>query len=259
MNETITQGRDAEELPEPWSSSAVTVVLPTYNEVHNLPVIVEALFDLSLHGLRVLVVDDNSSDGTGQAADKLSEKFGPERMTVIHRPGKLGLGRAYVDGMTHALKSGAEFVVQMDSDLSHAPEYLPQMLGALLSTHADVVIGSRYVSGSSLAREWGWHRRLLSRWASWYVRALLRIRVRDVTAGFKVWRRSALEAIDLADVRSSGYSFQVEMNYRAARLGLKIVEIPVHFSDRSSGVSKMNLKVQLESALVPIRLRWRGH
>lgn len=246
------------DLPEPWSSPVVTVVLPTYNEIHNLPAIVETLFDLPLPGIRILVVDDNSSDGTGQAADDLSDKFGPDRMAVIHRPGKQGLGRAYVDGMTRALEAGAEFVVQMDSDLSHAPEYVPQMLGTLLSTHADAVIGSRYVSGASLAREWGWYRRLLSRWASWYVRTLLRIRVRDVTAGFKLWRRPALEAINLANVRSNGYSFQVEMNYRAVRLGLKVVEIPIHFSDRSEGVSKMNLRVQLESALVPVRLRWWG-
>jgi len=259
MNETILQGAGTAELPAPWSSAAVTVVLPTYNEVSNLPVIVEALFALPLHGLRILVVDDNSSDGTGQAADELAEKYGPDHMTVLHRPGKQGLGRAYVDGMTRALEAGAEFVVQMDSDLSHAPEYLPQMLGTLLSTQADVVIGSRYVSGASLANEWGWHRRLLSRCASWYVRALLRMRVRDVTAGFKLWQRSALEVISLANVRSNGYSFQVEMNFRAARLDLKIVEMPIHFSDRREGVSKMNLKVQLESALVPVRLRWRYH
>lgn len=246
------------ELPEPWCSSAITVVLPTYNEVRNLPVIVGALFDLPLPCLRILVADDNSGDGTGQVADELSEKFGPDRLMVMHRPGKQGLGRAYVDGMTRALDTGAQFVVQMDSDLSHAPEYLPQMLGTLLSTDAAVVIGSRYVTGASLAEEWGWHRRLLSRWATLYVQTLLRMRVRDVTAGFKLWRRSALEAIDLVSVQSNGYSFQVEMNYRAVRLGLKIVEVPIHFSDRKEGVSKMSLKVQVESALVPFRLRWRN-
>jgi dolichol-phosphate mannosyltransferase len=246
------------ELPEPWRSSAVTVVLPTYNEAANLPVIVRELFDLPLPGLRVLVVDDNSRDGTGAIADDLSDKFGADRLMVAHRPGKEGLGRAYVDGMTRALKSGAQFVVQMDSDLSHSPRYLPQMLGTLLSTGADVVIGSRYVTGASLAEEWGWYRRLLSRWASLYVQALLQLRVRDVTAGFKMWRRSALEAIDLGGVESNGYSFQVEMNYRAVKRGLKIVELPIHFSDRNEGASKMNLRVQAESALVPFRLRRRG-
>ena len=245
-------------LPEPWCSSAVTVVLPTFNEASNLPVIVAELLDLPLPRLTLLVVDDNSPDGTGQIAEDLSDKFGSERLTVVQRTTKEGLGRAYVDGMTRALKAGAEFVVQMDSDLSHAPEYLPQMLGALLLTNADVVIGSRYVTGASLAEEWAWHRRALSRWASIYVQALLHIKVRDVTAGFKLWRRSALEAIDLITVRSDGYSFQVEMNYRAVELGLKIVEVPIRFYDRNAGASKMNLRVQIESALVPFRLRWRN-
>lgn len=245
-------------LPEPWCSSYVAVVLPTFNEASNLPLVVTELFNLPLPRLKIFVVDDSSPDGTGQIAEDLSDKFGPERLIVVHRPMKEGLGRAYVDGMTRALESGAEFVVQMDSDLSHAPEYLPQMLGALLATNADVVIGSRYVTGASLAEEWGWHRRALSRWASIYVQALLRIKVRDVTAGFKLWRRSALEAIDLVTVRSDGYSFQVEMNYRAVELGLKIVEVPIRFYDRNAGASKMNLRVQIESALVPFQLRWRN-
>lgn len=247
------------DLPEPWRSGAITVVLPTYNEALNLPTIVEALLDLPLSRLRILIVDDNSPDGTGQVADDLCDKFGSDRVMALHKPGKQGLGRAYVDGMMRALDTGAEYVAQMDSDLSHAPEYLPQMLGTLLSTGSDVVIGSRYVTGASLAREWAWHRRLLSRWATFYVQALLKMRIRDVTAGFKLWRRSALEAIDLANVKSDGYSFQVEMNYRALLLHQKIVELPIHFCDRHEGASKMNLAVQVESALVPFRLRWRVH
>jgi dolichol-phosphate mannosyltransferase len=248
----------AVELPEPWSSAALTIVLPTYNEAANLPVIVDALFALPLTGLRVLVADDNSPDGTGAIADELAAKYGPDRMTVLHRPGKQGLGRAYVDGMTRALEGGADFVVQMDSDLSHAPEYLPQMLGTLLATDADVVIGSRYVCGASLAREWSWHRKALSGFANMYVRVLLRLGVRDVTAGFKLWRSSALTAIDIASVRSNGYSFQVEMNYRSVQHGLKIVEVPIHFADRREGESKMSLKVQLESAMMPLSLRRRA-
>ncbi len=248
----------AVELPEPWSSAALTIVLPTYNEAANLPVIVDALFALPLTGLRVLVADDNSPDGTGAIADELAAKYGPDRMTVLHRPGKQGLGRAYVDGMTRALDGGADFVVQMDSDLSHAPEYLPQMLGTLLATDADVVIGSRYVCGASLAREWSWHRKALSGFANMYVRVLLRLGVRDVTAGFKLWRSSALTAIDIASVRSNGYSFQVEMNYRSVQHGLKIVEVPIHFADRREGESKMSLKVQLESAMMPLSLRRRA-
>jgi dolichol-phosphate mannosyltransferase len=245
------------ELPEPWCSSDVAVVLPTFNEASNLPVIVTQLFNLPLPRLMIFVVDDSSPDGTGQIAEDLSDKFGADRLIVVHRAKKEGLGRAYVDGMTRAVKAGADFVVQMDSDLSHAPEYLPQMLGTLLSTEADVVIGSRYVTGASLAEEWGWHRRLLSRWASIYVQALLHIKVRDVTAGFKLWRKTALEAIDLLSVSSDGYSFQVEMNYRAVELGLKIVEVPIRFYERNAGTSKMNLRVQIESALVPFRLRLR--
>ena len=246
------------ELPEPWRSTALTVVLPTYNEAANLPVIVDELFSLPLTGLRILVADDNSPDGTGAVADELAAKYGEDRLSVQHRPGTQGLGRAYVDGMTYAIDHGAEFVVQMDSDLSHSPQYLPQMLGTLLSTDADVVIGSRYVCGASLAREWAWHRKALSTFANTYVRVLLRLGVRDVTAGFKLWRASALQAIDVASVRSNGYSFQVEMNYRSVQHGLKIVELPIHFADRREGESKMSLKVQLESALMPLSLRRRA-
>ena len=246
------------ELPEPWRSAAVTVVLPTYNEAANLPVIVAELMSLPLTGLRILVADDNSPDGTGVVADELAEKYGTDRMTVVHRPGKQGLGRAYVDGMTRAVAAGAEFVVQMDSDLSHSPQYLPQMLGTLLSTQADVVIGSRYVCGASLAREWSWERKALSGFANLYVRALLRLGVRDVTAGFKMWRSAALTTIDVASVRSNGYSFQDEMNYRSVHHDLKIVELPIHFADRREGDSKMSLKVQLESAVMPFSLRRRA-
>jgi dolichol-phosphate mannosyltransferase len=252
----LTEG--AVELPEPWRSAEVTVVLPTYNEAANLPVIAAQLLGLPLSGLRILVADDNSPDGTGAIADQLAGRYGQDKMTVVHRPEKQGLGRAYVDGMTRAIAAGAEFVVQMDSDLSHAPKYLPQMLGTLLSTEADVVIGSRYVAGASLAAEWSWHRRALSAFANGYVRALLRLGIRDVTAGFKIWRRSALETIDVASIRSNGYSFQVEMNYRSVRHGLKIVELPIHFAERREGDSKMSAWVQLESALMPFVLRRRA-
>lgn len=246
------------ELPEPWRSSALTVVLPTYNEAANLPVIAAELLALPLPGLRILVADDNSPDGTGAIADELAGQHGPDRLTVVHRPGKQGLGRAYVDGMTRAMAAGAEFVVQMDSDLSHAPKYLPQLLGTLLSADADVVIGSRYVAGASVATEWSWRRKALSGFANAYVRALLRLGIRDVTAGFKIWRASALETIDVASIRSNGYSFQVEMNYRSVLAGLKIVELPIHFADRREGESKMSVRVQLESALMPFQLRRRA-
>jgi dolichol-phosphate mannosyltransferase len=242
-------------LPEPWRSADVWVVLPTYQEAANLPTIVAALFDLPLQGLRILVVDDNSPDGTGRIAEELADDYGRSRLEVMHRTIKDGLGRAYTAGMARAMDAGAEFVVQMDSDLSHSPEYLPQMLGTLLATDADVVIGSRYVAGASLDANWPFHRKLLSSFANAYVRLLLRLAVRDATAGYKLWRASALTVIGLQTVRSGGYSFQVEMNYRSIRQGLKVIELPIHFSDRIKGKSKMSFKTQLESALLPFSLR----
>jgi dolichol-phosphate mannosyltransferase len=242
-------------LPEPWRSAHVIVVLPTYQEANNLSKIVGVLMESPLSGLRVLVIDDNSPDGTGQLAERLADKYGRHRIGVVHRPGKEGLGRAYLDGMSRAIREGAEFVVQMDADLSHSPEHLPGMLGTLLSAEADVVIGSRYIVGASVARDWPWHRKVLSAFANAYVRMLLRLGVRDVTAGYKMWRSTALQAIGLGNVRSNGYSFQVEMNYRARLRGLKVVELPIHFAEREAGESKMSFKVQLESAVMPFKLR----
>lgn len=253
--ESLMRRPEIVELPKPWGSADVAVVLPTYQEAANLPLIVAALFSLPLSGLQVIVVDDNSPDGTGRIAEELADRYGHDRLGVVHRASKEGLGRAYVDGMSRALATGVEFVVQMDSDLSHRPEYLPQMLGTLLSSGAAMVIGSRYVGGGSVDAEWPRYRRALSAFANAYVRLLLRLKVRDATAGFKIWRSSALEAIGLHTVRSNGYSYQVEMNYRAARQGLKIVEIPIHFSDRTAGESKMSVRVQLESAVLPLKVR----
>jgi dolichol-phosphate mannosyltransferase len=243
------------ELPEPWRSANVAIVLPTYNEAANLPVIVRALLELPLTGLRILVVDDNSPDGTGRIAEELADHYGRDRIGVVHRQGKEGLGRAYLDGMSRAVRAGAEFVVQMDSDLSHGPGYLPGMLGTLLAAEADMVIGSRYVVGGSTGDDWPWQRKALSSFANAYVRTLLRLGIRDVTAGYKLWRASALESIGLGNVQSNGYSFQVEMNYRARLRGLRIVELPIHFKERAEGESKMSLKVQLESAAMPFKLR----
>ncbi len=244
------------ELPAPWNAAKVVVVVPTYNEVTNLPLLVDRLFALGLSNLRVLVVDDASPDGTGEVADKLAAEHNG-RVIVIHRAGKEGLGRAYVEGMTRAMAEGADFVVQSDADLSHPPEYVPQMLGTLLSTDADLVIGSRYVSGGQLAEDWPLYRRLLSAWANFYVERLLSLRVKDMTAGFKIWRSGALRRIGLERVASNGYSFQVEMHYLAQRAGLKMVEIPIHFNERQHGESKMTTAVKVESALMPFRLRRR--
>lgn len=257
----LTAESKAITLPDEWRTKKVSIVLPTYNEIDNLPIILEAILSLPLPNLKIFVVDDNSPDGTGELADKLAGEYnaaGQERVAVVHRPGKEGLGRAYVDGMSRALEDGAEYVVQMDSDMSHDPKHVPEMLGTLLSTGAGVVIGSRYTVSGSLDASWGPHRKLLSAWANFYVHLILGLHVRDVTAGYKLWRREDLLRMDLPTVQSSGYSFQVEMNYRALLQGCKILEVPIHFTERQHGKSKMALSTQLESALVPIRLRMRS-
>lgn len=234
-------------------SSTITVVVPTYNERDTLPVLIDQLAGLGICGLHVLVVDDNSPDGTGEVAEALAARH-PDAIGVLHRTTKDGLGRAYVTGMLRALDEGADIVVQMDADLSHPASAVPVMLATLRATDTSVVIGSRYVAGGSTATDWAWTRRALSWWANVYVNTILRLGVRDATAGFKAWRAQALHDIDLASIRSSGYSFQVEMNHRAKRHGLAIREVPITFAERSHGTSKMTLKVQLESALTPWRL-----
>ncbi|CAN5689888.1 hypothetical protein BH10CHL1_BH10CHL1_13730 [soil metagenome] len=246
----------------------LTVVLPTFNEAENLPAIAASLHKLPLPGLQLLVVDDNSPDGTGAVADQLMAQYngqntGPidrverPRMQVIHRRGKAGLGTAYLAGMRYALANGADFIVQMDADFSHSPAYIPQMLGVMLATDADVVIGSRYVPGGTLDEGWGWWRRFLSWWANLYSRMILGLRIRDMTAGFKLWKREALLGINLDDVRSNGYTFQVEMAYLCERLGYRMIEIPIHFEDRRIGHSKMDIPVKLESAWRTWQIRWR--
>ncbi|MFC0624363.1 polyprenol monophosphomannose synthase [Kribbella deserti] len=232
-----------------------TVVVPTYNERENLPKLVELLTALKIPNLHVLVVDDNSPDGTGEVADKLTTEA-EIPVGVLHRTVKDGLGRAYVTGMTRALDEGAHIVIQMDADLSHPSEAIPRMLEKLAGTDAAVVLGSRYVPGGATASDWPWHRKALSAWANFYVNAILRLHVKDATAGFKAWHAETLRAIDVASVQSNGYAFQVEMNYRVVKRGLTIAEVPIHFEERSEGVSKMSLGVQIESALVPWKLRF---
>ena len=233
----------------------ITVVLPTYNERENLPTLVESLAQLRMPNLHVLVVDDNSPDGTGEIADKLAAEAAVP-VGVLHRTAKDGLGRAYVAGMNRALAEGADIVVQMDADLSHPCTAIPVMVQELTTTDAAVVLGSRYVAGGAVASDWPWHRKLLSAWANFYVNTILRLRVKDATAGFKAWHADTLRAIDVESVQSNGYAFQVEMNYRTVRRGMRIAEVPIRFEERSDGVSKMSLGVQLESALVPWKLRF---
>ena len=233
--------------------------MPTYNEASNLEELVEALFTLPLSNLQLVIVDDNSPDGTGALADQLAQRYNQarSRMAVIHRPEKGGLGTAYVEGFRRALSDGADFVAQIDADFSHYPSYITQMLAIIYATGMDVVIGSRYVPGGTLDENWNWWRSLLSRWANIYCSTLLKIRVRDVTAGFKLWQRTALQEIKLDTIRSNGYIFQVEMAYLSEKLGFHIIELPIHFEDRRVGQSKMDVSVKLESIWRVWELLWR--
>ncbi|MFI8522718.1 polyprenol monophosphomannose synthase [Streptomyces sp. NPDC085481] len=249
-------------LPDAWASTPLTVVMPTYNEAGNVPAMAELLMGLEIPGLRLLVVDDSSPDGTGEIAEKLAERYvtadGRPRMSVMHRTAKDGLGRAYAAGMGKAVQDGARYVLQMDADGSHPGAKIAEMLGVALSTGAGLVVGSRYVPGGTLSDAWGTHRKLLSRWANAYASTILGTRVRDITGGFNLWSADALRAIDLASVGSAGYSFQVEMKYAALRRGFQVMEVPIHFEDRTVGESKMSLAVQLESIAMPWKLRARS-
>ena len=227
----------------------LTIVLPTYNEKENLETMIETLLALPVPDLSILIVDDNSPDGTGEIADNLAAKL-PDRVSVLHRQGKLGLGTAYIEGFRIALDKGADHVMQMDCDFSHDPKYIPQMIDKKEDCDCDIVIGSRYVKGGSLDETWGVGRKLLSWFAnSIYVRLILRTKAKDATGGFRLWKREVLEGMDLNRIRSNGYVFQVETIYVAEKLGYTDEEIPIYFADRKIGTSKMSFKVQLEAAL----------
>lgn len=233
----------------------VIIVIPTYNEANNLPAMAEAIFGLPLDDLHLIIVDDNSPDGTGKIADDLAAAH-PEHMTVMHRAGKLGLGTAYASGFQVALAQGADVVVQMDADFSHSPEYIPQMVANL--QNYDVVIGSRYVEGGGTDERWSWWRYLLSWWANQvYTRLILGVKVQDATAGFKAFRRRVLEAIDFTQVVSNGYVFQVEVAYLCQKLGFNMQEIPIYFEDRRIGRSKMDVPVKIEAVWRVWQIRWR--
>jgi dolichol-phosphate mannosyltransferase len=229
----------------PW------VVVPTYNEAANLEPLVRAVL-ATAPGVRVLVVDDGSPDGTGEIADRLAAQL--PAVEVLHRPAKAGLGRAYVSGFTHALASGAGHVVEMDADLSHDPADLPRLLEHARAG-ADLVLGSRYVPGGGI-RNWSALRRAVSRAGCGYARRVLGVDVRDLTGGYKCFSAEALEAIDYAGVRSQGYAFQVELTFRALRCGLRVVEVPIVFREREHGESKMSARIALEAAMLVPRLRF---
>ena len=234
----------------------LTVVTPTYNEAENLPGLVSALFGLAIEDLSILVVDDNSPDGTGQVAEQLAQNF-PERITVLHRAGKLGLGTAYIKGFHEALKAGAKAIAQMDADLSHPPEMLLPLMEALKTR--DVALGSRYVPGGGVDVRWSQWRKFLSAFGNHYARSILGLPIHDVTGGFKIWRRETLLGMPLDRIRSNGYAFQIEMAYVAYKLGYTFQEVPFYFADRRWGSSKMSFLIQREAALRvwQIRLKYR--
>ncbi len=232
----------------------VLVVIPTYNERENLPEIVTQVLDLG-PGYGVLVVDDNSPDGTGAIADELAARH-PGRVDVLHRPSKEGLGRAYIAGFQRALATGAPLIAQMDADFSHRPEDLATMVAAL-TDDVDLVLGSRYIPGGA-TEGWPWHRKLISRAGGIYAGLVLGMPIRDLTGGFKVWRRELLEAIDLPYITSDGYSFQVETTYRAAKRGARIVQVPILFHDRVAGKSKLSRRVVFEAIIKIWQFRLKG-
>ena len=236
------------------------IVIPTYNEADNIEAITAELLALPAIDCErhILIVDDDSPDGTGDIADSLAER-NPGKVSVLHRYDDHGLGRAYLAGFRKALEMGADVIVQMDADFSHSPLYIPVFLD-ILRTHpeVDVVVGSRYVDGGQLDEHWSWWRRFLSWWANAiYTRLILHLSVKDGTAGFKAWRRATLEGIGLDRIRSNGYVFQVEMAYVAERLGYKAVETPIYFEDRRIGKSKMSVPVKIEAAIRTWQIRTR--
>ncbi len=226
------------------------IVVPTYNERDNVAEVVER-FLAAEPAAELLFVDDNSPDGTGDVIDELATA--EPRVHVLHRAGKLGLGTAYLDGFHWGLERGFGFLVQMDADFSHDPKYLPGML-QLARDGADMVIGSRYVAGGG-TENWGIGRQMISRGGGLYARTILGVKIRDLTAGFVCWRRAGLEALDLGSIRSNGYSFQIEMKYRAVKAGLRIVETPIVFADRRVGASKMSRKIFVEALGMVWKLR----
>jgi dolichol-phosphate mannosyltransferase len=236
-----------------WPAVRATICLPTYNERENLEPMLRALGGVLPEDTRVLVVDDSSPDGTGRLADELAAEL--DYVDVLHRPHKEGLGPAYIAAFRRALAEGAELILEMDCDFSHDPHDLPRLLAA--AEHADVVLGSRYVPGGRV-ENWGALRRFVSSGGSFYARALLGVGIRDLTGGFKCYRREVLERLDLDAVTSTGYAFQVETTYRALRAGFRVVEIPITFAERATGTSKMSKRIFLEAVWKVPALRARA-
>jgi dolichol-phosphate mannosyltransferase len=236
----------------PPTDAAVWLILPTYNEAENIEAFVGAVRDHLPGGRRVLIVDDNSPDGTGEIADRLAEA--DDSIAVLHRERKEGLGPAYLAGFRVALDGGAERIIEMDADFSHDPSYLPQLIEA--TERADLAIGSRYVPGGGIT-EWGPMRRFISRGGSAYARVALGLPIKDLTGGFKCFRRIVLETIDLDTIEARGYAFQVETTYRAIKSGFRVVEVPIVFKDRTDGTSKMSKAIVAEAMWRVPAMRFR--
>jgi len=227
-----------------------TIIIPTYNERQNIERLIELIIELG-KDFHIIIVDDNSPDGTGEVADKLALEF--EQVKVIHRIRKLGLGTAYMEGFKRALKDGADYIFEMDADFSHDPKYLPTFMEAIKDN--DLVLGSRYIRGGAVVN-WPFRRLLLSRMASFYVRTITGLPVADPTGGFKCFGRNVLESIGLDGIRSNGYAFQIEMTYKAWKKGFRIKEIPITFVERGHGKSKMGLRIILEAIWIVWKLKF---
>jgi dolichol-phosphate mannosyltransferase len=234
----------------------ITIIIPTYNEAENISRLVSALFSLSINNLNILVVDDNSPDGTGRIADELVLQYSGQ-LEVLHRTGQRGFAPAYMDGFKIALNQGSNAIGQMDADLSHPPDKLPELIENLQNN--DVTIGSRYVRGGGVDPRWPVWRKALSRFGNFYARTILNIPVKDATGGYRLWRSSALAQIPFEHIRSNGYAFQVEMLYLAHRLGFTIYEVPILFIDRQWGKSKMSFRIQREAALRVWQIKYAYH
>ncbi len=229
------------------------VIMPTYNEADNLVQIVAELMTLDVEGLEILIIDDNSPDGTGEIADGLASQYA-NRVHVIHRQGKMGLGTAYVTGFHRALESDADYIVQMDADFSHSPSYIPTFLDAM--SDCDLVVGSRYVAGGGVDERWSPWRRFLSWGGNAYARLVTGLRINDATGGFRCFRHQALRELDLDRISSEGYAFQIEVAYACQKTGLRLCEIPIYFEDRSMGLSKMSSRIILEAMWRVWQMRW---
>lgn len=229
------------------------IVIPTYNEKNNLPKLLDQIFSLKIDGLNILVVDDNSPDGTGKIVDKM-KKTNPQ-IDILHREKKQGLGKAYVAGFKEALGKGADYIFEMDADLSHDPKYLPDFFKAI--QNYDLVLGSRYIKGGGVSN-WNLARRLISRFGNIYARIILGLPYHDLTGGFKCYRRNVLESIGLDNLSSVGYNFQIESTYKVHHAGFKIVETPIIFTERAEGDSKFNIKIVIESFWKVLELRFKN-